>query len=88
MESSGFVERRSDPNDGRARRVYLTKAGHKLVTTIRESVEQVELGILNQIPENELDQAAETLLALKNTLLEMIEADDADDDRAEINIMN
>jgi len=88
MEASEFVERRADPNDGRARRVYLTKAGAKLVSTIRENVEAVELGILNQIPEKDLDHAAETLLALKNTLLEMVDADEADDDRAEINILD
>lgn len=85
MEASGFVERRSDPSDGRARRVYLTKAGSKLVTTIRENVEQVELAILTKIPEKDLDQAADTLLSLKNTLLEMVDADEADDDRADIN---
>jgi DNA-binding MarR family transcriptional regulator len=88
MEASEFVERRADPNDGRARRVYLTKAGAKLVSTIRSNVEAVELGILNQIPEADLDHAAETLLALKNTLLEMVDADEADDDRADINILD
>jgi DNA-binding MarR family transcriptional regulator len=87
MEASSFVERRSDPSDGRARRVYLTKAGQKLVTTIRENVEQVELGILAKVPEADLDHASETLLALKTTLLEMVDADDADDDRADINIL-
>lgn len=88
METASLVERRSDPNDGRARRVYLTKAGGKLVTTIRENVEQVELGILSRIPEADLDQAAATLLALKNTLLEIIDADEPDDDRAEINLLD
>src|SRR3546814_4085928 len=48
MEASGFVERRADASDGRARRVYLTRAGGKLVTTIRESVEQIELQILEK----------------------------------------
>ena len=51
-------------------------------------MEAVELGILNQIPEADLDHAAETLLALKNTLLEMVDADEADDDRADINILD
>lgn len=88
MEASSLVERRSDPSDGRARRVYLTKAGQKLVSTIRENVENVEVGILSKIPEADLDQASATLLALKNTLLEMVESDDADDDRAAINILD
>src|SRR5271169_4747754 len=61
MEAAGFVERRADHNDGRARRVYLTRAGAKTVSAIRESVEAVELEILNRIPEEALQQAAETL---------------------------
>ncbi len=85
METSGFVERRADHNDGRARRVYLTRAGAKMVTAIRESVEAVELEILDRIPEAALQQAAETLRTLKETLLEMAggeaeEAENADVD--------
>jgi DNA-binding MarR family transcriptional regulator len=37
MEKTGFVERRSDPQDQRVSRVYLTDAGR----SIRERVEQV-----------------------------------------------
>jgi DNA-binding MarR family transcriptional regulator len=86
MEASGYVERRADPSDGRARRVYLTDPGKQLVVTIRENVEAVEVGILAKIPEADLDQAAETLVALKATLLEMVESED-DDDRADVNNM-
>jgi DNA-binding MarR family transcriptional regulator len=83
MEVAGFVERRADQSDGRARRVYLTRAGARTVNAIRESVETVELEILNRIPEEALAQAAETLRALKETLLEMVggepeEAESAD----------
>jgi DNA-binding MarR family transcriptional regulator len=87
MEASGYVERRADPSDGRARRVYLTEGGKDLVVTIRENVEAVEVGILAKIPAADLDHAAETLVALKTTLLEMVDADEADDDRADLNIM-
>ena len=83
METAGFVERRADQSDGRARRVYLTRAGARTVNAIRESVETVELEILDRIPEEALAQAAETLRALKETLLEMVggepeEAESAD----------
>jgi DNA-binding MarR family transcriptional regulator len=71
MEAAGFVERRADRNDGRARRVFLTRAGARLVGTIRESVESIELEILSRVPDDELSQAAETLRKLKDTLLEM-----------------
>ena len=75
LEAGGYVERRADATDGRARRVFLTKAGGKLVNTIRKAVERIELEILARIPEKDLEQAAATLLALKETLLQKIGAD-------------
>ena len=84
LEVGGFVERRADAADGRARRVFLTKGGAKLVNTIRKSVECVELEILAHIPEDDLNQAAATLLTLKESLLEKIGADvNVDADREE-----
>lgn len=71
MEAAGFVERRADASDGRARRVYLTRAGGKMVTAIRENVEQIELQILEKISEDALNQAAATLVTIKETLLEL-----------------
>ena len=81
MESAGFVMRRADQSDGRARRVYLTRAGANLVTAIRESVETIELEILSRISEPALEQATETLRKLKETLLEILgaEAEEAED---------
>ncbi len=75
MESAGFIERRADKMDGRARRVYLTRAGAKLVGAIRQSVETVELEILSRVSDRQLEQAAETLRALKETLLGMLGAE-------------
>jgi DNA-binding MarR family transcriptional regulator len=71
MESAGFVERRADERDARARRVYLTRAGLKLVGTIRESVDTVETEILATVTEADLDEAARVLKAIKERLLEM-----------------
>jgi DNA-binding MarR family transcriptional regulator len=72
MESGGFIKRRADAQDGRARRVFLTPAGSKLVTKIRHTVERVELDILAEIADSDLEQAAATLVALKETLLAKI----------------
>ena len=71
MESAGFVERRADERDARARRVFLTRAGQKLVSTIRESVDTVETDILATVSESELDEAARVLRIIKDRLLEM-----------------
>jgi DNA-binding MarR family transcriptional regulator len=75
MEAAGFVERRADQSDGRARRVYLARAGAKMVRAIRENVEAVELDIVIRVPDEALGQAAETLRTLKETLLEMLGGD-------------
>jgi DNA-binding MarR family transcriptional regulator len=87
MEAAGFVERRADQSDGRARRVYLTRAGAKMVAAIRESVEAVELEILERIPEDALAQAADTLRTLKDTLLEMVGGDAEEAESAEVNML-
>ncbi len=71
METAAFVERRADERDARARRVYLTRAGQKLVSTIRESVDAVEADILAGVTEDELDAAAIVLVKIKSRLLEL-----------------
>ena len=71
METAEFVVRRADENDGRIRRVYLTKAGARMVTKIRKSVDQIETEILADVSEQQLSQAAEVLLKIKYTLLEL-----------------
>src|ERR1700739_1136201 len=61
MGAGGFCARRAGHTAGRARRLYSPRAGAKMVITIRESVETVELEILNRVSEDALTQAAETL---------------------------
>ena len=78
METAGFVERRPDATDGRIRRIHLTKAGAKMVSKIRSSVDTIETEILAGVSEEQLNQAAETLRILKRTLLE-IAGGDADE---------
>ncbi|MET0546389.1 MAG: MarR family transcriptional regulator [Caulobacterales bacterium] len=80
METAGFVERRADSSDGRARRVFLTKAGVKFVTTIRENVDRMEAEILARVSELDIQRAAKTLLSIKETLIDIIGADDDSDD--------
>lgn len=77
MESAGFVQRRTDERDARAKRVFLTNEGKKLVNRIRENVDSVEADIQSTISEVELDAAAEALVKIKHRLLEML-GEDAD----------
>jgi hypothetical protein len=58
-----------------------------MIIAIRESVESIELEILSRVPEDALNQAAETLRALKDTLLEMAGAEAEEAESADINIV-
>lgn len=84
VEALGFVERRADKSDGRARRVYLTKSGAKMVSMIRDNVQQVELEIVGGLTDVEMGQAATTLAKLKKALLTM--AGGEEESEASVNI--
>jgi len=75
MESGGFVERRADKKDARARRVFLTTEGQRLVETIREAVDAVETSILAQVTGSELEQASAVLLKIKDQLIDLVGED-------------
>lgn len=71
VEALGYVERAADRSDGRARRIYLTKSGARMVSVIRENVQQIELEIVSCLMETEMSQSARTLAKLKKALLAM-----------------
>ncbi|MEZ5697176.1 MAG: MarR family transcriptional regulator [Sphingomonadaceae bacterium] len=75
MEAAGFVQRRSDERDARAKRVFLTGEGQRLVNQIRQQVDRVEADILTGLDEQELDAAAGSLVKIKHRLLEMLGED-------------
>ncbi len=49
LEDLGYVERRADPEDGRAMRISLTDRGHRMKQAVRESVEEVEKKIADLV---------------------------------------
>ncbi len=61
MERAGWVERRPDPRDGRARRVFLTPAGRALEKTLVPVVRQSVQRALRGIPDGDVRQARRTL---------------------------
>lgn len=42
LERHGYLERRPDPDDGRSKRIALTRRGERAARTIREAVSEVE----------------------------------------------
>jgi DNA-binding MarR family transcriptional regulator len=72
METSGLVSRRFDESDARIRRVFLTRAGNKLVRDIRQQVEQIELEILGPNSEAQIQTTVDSLHRMKVLLLQKI----------------
>jgi len=75
LESSGFVERREDADDGRARRVFLAEKGRDLIAAVRERVEASERQSLSRVSTEDLDIATTALRGIRRRLLDLIEAD-------------
>ncbi len=55
LEDLGYVERRADPEDGRAMRITLTDSGHRMKQAVRESVEEVEAKIADLVDEKDFE---------------------------------
>ncbi|MBW8753726.1 MAG: MarR family transcriptional regulator [Sphingomonadales bacterium] len=72
METAKLVQRRFDESDARIRRVYLTRAGHRLVRDIRAQVEQIELEILGPNSEADIQTTVQSLHRMKLLLLQKI----------------
>jgi DNA-binding MarR family transcriptional regulator len=77
METAGLVQRRPDAADARIRRVFLTRAGHRLVGQIHKQIEQFEQEAVGPNSAEELAATIKALRRMKEALLNRI-GDDAD----------
>jgi DNA-binding MarR family transcriptional regulator len=73
LEATGLVERRPDDSDRRVKRIFLTKAGRKVVAKMRTIAAAVNAEILKGIPAADMRATAKTLRAVKTNLLRMMQ---------------
>ena len=73
LEDTGYVVRKPDPVDRRAKRIHLTPQGKKLVKKMQAAAERENAKILDGIPENAVAGAEDVLYQMKRRLLEMEE---------------
>ena len=64
IENAGFVERRSDPDDARANRIYLTERGRALEAPVQKALADAEERLL-------ANTSLEERLLLRRLLLQM-----------------
>jgi DNA-binding MarR family transcriptional regulator len=71
MEAAGLVQRRPDEFDARVRRVYLTRAGNRLIGQVRSRLALLEQEALGPNSDEELATTVRALRRMKETLLRM-----------------
>ena len=71
LEDKGWLERRADPSDRRAKRVYLTGNVQGLMRTLRRLAADLRAQALDGLDEDERDRLLETLRVVKDNLLRL-----------------
>ena len=62
----GLLERRPDPNDRRANKLHLTKAGRRLVDDLDSLRDSIALDVLRDIPTDAIRTSLQTLVDVKD----------------------
>ncbi|MEC9345384.1 MAG: MarR family transcriptional regulator [Pseudomonadota bacterium] len=76
LEASGFVERRPDRHDRRAKRVVITAKGHQVLDRMAAVGERLNGTILAGISDAELGAAEAVLARIKDNIRGMLDASD------------
>jgi MarR family transcriptional regulator for hemolysin len=71
LEDKGWLERRADPSDRRAKRVYLTGNVQGLMRTLRRHAADLRALALDGLEEGERGQLLEALRVVKDNLLRL-----------------
>ena len=66
LEARGWIERRPDPDDRRAKRVYLTETGRPLITEMQERARLVHRQMVDGFTEDERDLLVALLTRAKS----------------------
>ena len=64
----GFLERRPDPRDRRANRLFLTQGGRQLVDDLDSLRDAIATDVLRDIPSDAIQTSLETLVGIKERI--------------------
>lgn len=73
LEEKGWIERRPDPNDRRAKRVFLTREVDDLIQTMRERAAELREQALSGLSANDQEWLIDTLIKIKKNLSQVVE---------------
>lgn len=72
LENGGWVERRPDPKDRRAKRIFLTKNAHHLIEEMRDAERQHNSNVLKGLSRKERDELSDKLNRIKCNLIDIV----------------
>ena len=75
LEQKGWVERRVDDRDQRARRLVITEQARPLIDQMEELAEAVHTDALDGVGDDESDHLHDTLMTVKANLLRLLNGD-------------
>ena len=64
----GLLERRPDPKDRRANRLFLTRAGRELVDDLDSLRDSIAIDVLQEIPDAAIETSLKTLVDIKERI--------------------
>jgi MarR family transcriptional regulator for hemolysin len=73
LSENGLIERRSDPNDRRAKRLFLTPAAHPLLDRLSELGEDLMTTALAGLDQSETSALLTSLTTIKENLREAVQ---------------
>ena len=71
LQETGWLERRPDPDDRRAWRLYLSEKARPLLDRMEALAVQTQLEALKDIGGEELDRLMSTLMSIKGNMLQL-----------------
>jgi len=80
LEKAGYVYRRADKQDKRAKQIFITEAGYQLIDIMRIITEDLNQRICEGLSADEIENVEGRLIHIKNNLREMLTEDGIDAD--------
>ena len=70
LQKKGLIERRADPADRRAVRIYLTESGRNCKKAVMDSTRDIDKRLAQQFPEDEYESFQNILASLQTLVLD------------------
>jgi DNA-binding MarR family transcriptional regulator len=75
LESAGYVYRRINRQDRRAKQIFITEEGYAVIERMKSITEQLNRRVCSRLTQAQISATEHSLMLMKDTLREMLAAD-------------